>query len=303
MVIPRNSKDLVLKHLALALGDHALSAFGVARQAEVRRALPTELDSVDLRTDFLDFVLEMSDRTILHLEFQSKVEKTLHRFLLYDARLHQQMLRPVRTVVLYTSGVKHAQSILDIGTAVYHVENVFLSERDGNAVLSRIETHLDEGRWIPEDRIELAFVLHMRHQGVTRKQVLRRCLDTVDRIPDRTEQAYVIALFLGMSAKRLTAKEQKDFERRMDDMFQRMVDAVEERLVQIDAKLAAAAMKAREEGEEQGIEKGREEGRQEGRNEERLALAKRLLEMGDGVEKVSKVTGLSLDEVQRLVSH
>lgn len=48
---------------------------------------------------------------------------------------------------------------------------------------------------------------------------------------------------------------------------------------------------------------GREEGREEGRKEERLALAKRLLEMGDGVEKVSAVTGLSLDEVQSLLAH
>ncbi len=298
-IIPRNSKDLVLKHLALAFGDHALTAFGVARQAEVKRALPTELDSVDLRTDFLDFVLEMSDHTILHLEFQSREEKTLHRFLLYDARLHQQILRSVRTVVLYTSGVKHAPSILDIGSAMYRVENVFLIERDGHAVLRRIETHLDEDRWEPEDRIELAFAMHMRHQGATRRQVLRRCLDAVDRIPDQVERSYVIALFLGMSAKRLREKEWKEVEGRMANTFKMMTDAVEKRLVQIDAELAEAAEKARAEGrgegEEMGIEKGREEGRRE--------VARVMLARGMDVALVSEVTGLSPEDIQRLLAH
>ena len=302
VVIPRNSKDLVLKHLALALGGHALNAFGVARQAEVKQVLPTELASVDLRTDFLDFVLEMSDQTILHMEFQSKEEKTLHRFLLYDARLHQQLMRSVRTVVLYTSGVRHAPSILDIGTAVYHVENIFLIERDGNAVLRRIETHLDDGRWDPEDRIELAFAMHMRHQGATRKQILRRCLDAVDRITDRIERSYVIALFLGMSSKRLKENELKEIEERMENMFQAMVDAVEKRLVQIDARLAEAAEKAWAEGRGEGEEKGIEQGIEQGRLQEKLELAKRLLEMGDGVEKVSKVTGLSLEDIQHLLA-
>ena len=299
-MIPHNSKDLVLKHLALALGDHALRAFGVAQQAEVKRALPTELDFVDIHSARLDFVLDMSDRTMLHLEFQSQEEKTLHRFLLYDTRLHQQLRRPVRTVVLYTSGVRHAPSGLDIGSAVYRVENVFLRDRDGHGVLRRIETHLEEGRWEPEDRIELAFAMHMRHRGSTRRQMVRRCLEAVDRIPDRAEQAYVIALFLGMSAKGLTTEEQREWEGRMADMFDKMVAAVEERLVQIDARLAEAAEKAREEGEEKGIEKGIEKGMEKGMEKGKLEVARRMLAKGMSMEDVADLTDLSMEALAAL---
>ena len=58
-----------------------------------------------------------------------------------------------------------------------------------------------------------------------------------------------------------------------------------------------------EQVEGKGIEKGRVEGLTEGRLQEKLELAKRLLEMGDSVEKVSIVTGLPLEEVQRLLAH
>ena len=47
---------------------------------------------------------------------------------------------------------------------------------------------------------------------------------------------------------------------------------------------------------------GKQEGRQEGRQEERQDMARRLLLEKDPIEKVAKVTGLSLDEVKILAS-
>ena len=61
----------------------------------------------------------------------------------------------------------------------------------------------------------------------------------------------------------------------------------------------------REEGREEGRKEGREEGRKEGREEgvakEKLATAKRLLGMGLTQEQVAKGTGLSIEEIERLV--
>lgn len=49
----------------------------------------------------------------------------------------------------------------------------------------------------------------------------------------------------------------------------------------------------REEGREQGIEKGRKE--------EKLAIAKKLLELSMPIEQIAEVTGLTLDQVQSLI--
>lgn len=48
-------------------------------------------------------------------------------------------------------------------------------------------------------------------------------------------------------------------------------------------------------------EEGREEGREEGVAKEKLATAKRLLGMGLTQEQVAKGTGLSIEEIERLV--
>mgnify|MGYP000220068657 FL=1 len=48
-------------------------------------------------------------------------------------------------------------------------------------------------------------------------------------------------------------------------------------------------------------EEGREEGRVEGIAKEKLATAKRLLGMGLTQEQVAKSTGLSIEDIERLV--
>ena len=55
---------------------------------------------------------------------------------------------------------------------------------------------------------------------------------------------------------------------------------------------------AKEEGREEGRKEGREE---EGVAKEKLATAKRLLGMGLTQEQVAKGTGLSIEEIERLV--
>ena len=62
------------------------------------------------------------------------------------------------------------------------------------------------------------------------------------------------------------------------------------------------------EGIEKGVEKGREEGREEGLKEgiekgeykKSIETAKNLLSMGLTIEQISKATGLSLDDIERL---
>lgn len=58
---------------------------------------------------------------------------------------------------------------------------------------------------------------------------------------------------------------------------------------------------AKEEGREEGRKEGREEGWEEGVAKEKLATAKRLLGMGLTQEQVAKGTGLSIEEIERLV--
>ena len=48
-------------------------------------------------------------------------------------------------------------------------------------------------------------------------------------------------------------------------------------------------------------EEGRKEGKEEGRKEEKLSTAKRLLAMGLNHQQVALGTGLSIEEIERLI--
>ena len=73
-----------------------------------------------------------------------------------------------------------------------------------------------------------------------------------------------------------------------------------------DMTMETAIDEAREEGLERGIEKGIErglkQGLEQGRYEERLELVRKMLSKGLSLEVVSDVTGLSLEELEALLS-
>ena len=71
------------------------------------------------------------------------------------------------------------------------------------------------------------------------------------------------------------------------------------------ACMAAAEIAAQEkglaEGREKGLAEGMAEGMAKGMAEEKLATAKRLLDMGLDVQQTAKGTGLSIEEVEKLL--
>jgi len=52
--------------------------------------------------------------------------------------------------------------------------------------------------------------------------------------------------------------------------------------------------------EAKGIEKGREEGIEKGREMEKIEIAKNSLNLGIEIEKIAKITGLTVEEVKKL---
>ena len=73
-----------------------------------------------------------------------------------------------------------------------------------------------------------------------------------------------------------------------------------------DMTLETAVDEAREEGLErgleQGLEKGLEQGLERGRNEERLQLIRKMVSRGMTPELISDMTGLSLEEIETILS-
>lgn len=267
MRIPRNSSDIVAKEMTLACPGSTLEVIGISG-VNVIRALPTEIDRIDIRQEFTDVVLEQRNGEILHLEFQTSREPTLYRFLSYDGALADKFRRKIRTVVLYTGDVHSAPETLDIGSAQYHVENVFLNRLDGDSALETVERHLQANTWEEEDRIRLAFAFQMRFTKYSRDEAFEKVLDIANRIPSPEEQNYVTAVILGLSGRNLSL-EQKN---RLKEAMQ-MTDIVKE---------------IEREAEERAVQR------------ERREIAIDLLREGMPVTKVAKISRLTEQEIEAL---
>ena len=57
-----------------------------------------------------------------------------------------------------------------------------------------------------------------------------------------------------------------------------------------------------EQGLEKGLEQGLEKGLEQGRNEERLQLIRKMISRGMKPDLISEMTGLSLEEIETLLS-
>lgn len=274
-MIPRISKDILAKHLANALSGDALEVLGLSG-INVVQAMPIVPDPVDIQQEFTGFVFELNDGTVFHIELQSKQEPALYRFYLYDVQLAIEYDRKIRTIILYVGGVHNAPENLDIGTGRYHIENVYLNQLNGDTALDTVLRHLETGDWAEQDRIRLAFALHMRFERRTKEEAFDQILTFTTLIPDRYEQNYVTALILGLAGQSIT-KEQRNH---LLEVL-KMTDVLRE-------------------FEQETLEKGRKEGLQEGIQKGLMDVAKRMLSKGSSVADVKEMTGLSESEVEAI---
>jgi hypothetical protein len=235
----------------------------------------------------LDYVFTLADDSLLHLEFQSSTEKTLHRFLLYDTLLSQHTNRMIRTVVLYTNQITHTSDQLDMGSAQYHVENIYLAKKEADEILARIQNHLTSGIFTLEDRFDLAFALHM-HRSRSLEEMIHQSISLIEQIHDPSERSYVAAIFVELGTHWLDDDHKKQIRKwveRMDIVKEIVEEAVEE-----------TRIKALREG----IQVGKQEGRQEGEFLKALQVAEKMFRKGSAVSDVVDITGLSVKEAEEI---
>ncbi|WP_347401694.1 hypothetical protein [Alicyclobacillus mali (ex Roth et al. 2021)] len=256
-------QDSLLKALTHTLSGGALEALGV-RGVETLEPFTTELPASTLR---MDRAWRMANGDVFHLEFQDRRERTLHRFLEYDARLANQVKARIRTVVLYHAQVASAPQELDIGTAIYRVENVFLSALDGDGALDEVEAHLRVRRWEPADRLRLGLALSMRVED--RHQAMARVLNLLPRVPDDEERELVASAVLAFGDRALSDEDRRKLRKELKNVF-RMAEEL--------------------------YEDGRHDGKQQAAED----IAHRLLAEGVPVDVVEKATGLPRERLEQM---
>jgi len=83
-----------------------------------------------------------------------------------------------------------------------------------------------------------------------------------------------------------------------DSMVYNMEIAIRDKMKEMELK---GRQEGRLEGKLEGKQEGKREGMREGKREGRLEVAKNLFDVGMDIEKISVITNIPIDELQKLI--
>ena len=259
--ISKKNYDLVFKEAFSILDNKSLAFLGIDLPPIIS-FLVTEIPEVETTDDMMDLNFRLEDGSILHLEEETDLSRRdLIRFAHYDLRLFRYYDAPVHTVVLTPADSSSGTKVLDIGSLQYNVQQIVLSDRDGDALLSQMRAALEKGEQINE--LELIFLPLMKSR-LTTTELLRRTIDLEKELPEKELRNKVRELTLILADKIVDQKI-------LDELWEEL------RMFKV-VKYA----------EEKGIEKERE------------TVAKNMLSLGIDDELIIKATGLDQSIIDKL---
>ncbi|WP_449240441.1 hypothetical protein [Desulfoscipio gibsoniae] len=268
--ITRNSNDILMKCMAENFKDKTLAFFGLPT-ARIVGLSPAALPAIEARETRTDTVFLLEDQTLLHLEFQTTVSKEdMKRFLLYDARItnRENQAWIINTAVIYSGNIQEAPELLDCGSILYRVTNVYMKDYDGDAEYKRLQQKTEVGESLDdEDLIKLVFLPLMKSRSPIEEQAVQS-LELARRLKDEKQRVFAMSGIIVVTDKHLS----EEYKRHLLEVL---------KMTQI----------------EQWI---REEGREEGRKKSREEIARAALKEGAEVEFVVKITGLDKQTVLKL---
>ena len=173
---------------------------------------------------------------------------------------------------------------------LYHGKTVFKGVHTGDLLKVNTREQDEIKMRVPEDVLPEYFIIRINNFNDVATTPIEEWIDYLkngrikeDTVTPGLQEARKKLQYISMNEK-----ERHAYEAHMDDI-----------MVQNDV-LDTAKMEGREEGRAEGRAEGRTEGRAEGRAEEKNDIARTMKEMGMSAEMISKATGLSEEDIERL---
>ncbi|PEA55015.1 hypothetical protein CON64_10055 [Bacillus pseudomycoides] len=206
-IIHRNHQDITFKYASELLRNDFLKALNIeaARITKVLANSIVTIQTIDLE---VDFICQLEDGSILHLEFQTTHNKEdLDRFMKYDALLYDKYKQEIRTIVIFGAGIKKAKSGKRFGTISYELESVFLENKNGDEVVKHLMDKAENEHSLSSAELgELVLLPLMKTKG-SRKERAKDALQIATYVKDTTEQTQALSMIFVMANKFLQERD------------------------------------------------------------------------------------------------
>ena len=302
--------DYIMKIIILAYLSEFLKYIGY--DGEIEKVLKTEVYGINGIKKNLDFLCQLKDGTICHIEFQFPVAygDDLGRFFDYNIIAEIQLGSTVNSIIFNFTQSGRGLGKIKIGDSKNFCPTIFyLGDIDFEYELERI--HIKLGIRLLENIIndeeknirltyqeELHLLLMSLAPKYTNKSKLLKSV--VGLLKNKNifheEKINIIQSLIQIEIDNfLNEGERKEFEGDIE-----MTSETEEIIMRAAREVRRKSeQQAIEDAEKRGWNEGREEGREEGRDEGKKEIAKNLKGL-HSPEEISKITGLSLSTIRLL---
>lgn len=275
--ISKQNKDILHKILAENFKGMSLNSLGL-KLPQIKRMLPTNLPAMQLDEKRADNVFLLEDNTILLLEYESKSSsKNLLKYCHYAFRImekyYSEKYKKIIVVVIYTSDVKTASNNLDIGSMQLKIEQIFLSKFNGHDLYKELVYKVENDIPLSSEDMMRFIVLPLTEKN--KANMVEKAVNLAKKIKDRDKQIFIIAGLISATDKFIDKK---------------YLELIKEWL-----KMTQLARLYEE--EKQNAVK---EAEIKAKKQNSIEIAKKMLQAGEPIEKISIYSGLTEDEIKAL---
>jgi predicted transposase/invertase (TIGR01784 family) len=235
-------EDTVMKKAMEFFKDNAVKFFGI--NTKVIAPAETEIKSIDIKNNSIDYLFHTENGELLHFEFQTTDKKDdLKRFLYYDASLYYRDSKRVRTMVIYSADIEGVETELDVGTIKYSIEAFYMKNLDGDRKLEYLKRKIENKEHLTdEDILNLSFIPLMK----TKMSKSERALESIElanKIPESNEKLKCMSLLYAL--------------------FEKFGDNISKKRFMEVFTMTEIGRMIREDGKEEGKLEGKQEGKAE----------------------------------------
>ncbi|GAA6411539.1 hypothetical protein K040078D81_56560 [Blautia hominis] len=292
--IAYQNKDIVSKILGDGMKEKSFSVYGIP-MSKVKEVLPVNLPAIEANEMATDNLFKLEDSSYAVIDYESTFsEKSKIKYVNHIARIVKKYGSNIRLrmIVLCTSGIRHINTVLDVGCLRLTVEPGYLSSINAEIILKTVRERIENREKLSDTEVMQLIILPLTEEKKEKqKVVLEEAVNLAKNIQDEEQQLFVLSGIITFSDKII----EPEFARQVEEWI-RMTKVG--RLFEEEKQQAVAAVMDLLEQEKAITEQERAK-----KNQESLKVVSlKLLLKGSSPQEVSKATGLSLEEVKELLS-
>ncbi len=281
--IAYQNKDITSKILAEEFKGKSFAVYGVDIP-KIVSVEPTNLPAIEANELRMDNLFLLEDGSYLLVDYESVYDEANKvKYLGYVVRVSQRLYNRckryprVRMLVIYTADVKKGSTdpVLDIGDLRFEIEEAFLSEIDSEKVWHTVSETIDSGKRLDSKEVMELIIYPLSFAKMEDKQrAVGDVISLVGKLEDEKTKRFILKCLLVFADKIITDEDAK----RIKEVFMIRYSEIEKTF----------------------LEEALNDALQDAREESAKEIAKNMLEDGDSIEKVARITGLSKETVNEI---